>query len=136
MPRGGKKVAGRIMTFRRRLSTTAREQLYDSEAAKARINQRGELPICNICDTPIDGVRSAWDVSHDPAIPGWLGGAVTGIAHRRCNREHNAAHDTPLFAKTNRVRRRHIGATVAQQPVPGGRDDKLKRKFNGQVVQR
>ena len=84
------------MTLRRRLSTSDREKLYDNEAAKAHELGLGELPICNICQHPIDGVKSAWDESHDPKIPNWLGGEVTGIAHRRCNRKHNNEHDTPL----------------------------------------
>jgi len=108
------------LLIRHRLSTTDREKLYDSEAAKARELGLGDLPICNICGTPIDGVKSAWDESHNPKIPHWLGGEVTGIAHRRCNRQHNNEHDTPLYWKTKRVRQRYIGArATASRPMPG-----------------
>lgn len=125
------------MMLRRRLSTRDRERLYDAEAAMAFVLGRGDLPICNICGDPIDGVKSAWDESHDPQIPHWLGGEVTGIAHRRCNRQHNNEHDTPLFWKTKRVRQRHIGAHVARsRPLPGGRGDYLKKKISGEVVRR
>lgn len=104
----------------RRLSTTAREQLYNAEAEKAREQGRGDLPICNICGTPIDGVRQRWDVSHDPTKPRWMGGDITGIAHARCNKQHAADHDTPKFAKNNRLRQRNIGARVSShRPLIG-----------------
>lgn len=119
-----------------RLSSTKREQLYDAEALKAREAGKGDLPICNICDLPIDGVKQAWDESHDPSIPRWLGGVITGIAHRRCNRQHNNDHDTPLFAKSNRQRRMNIGAKRSQFRLPGGRDDRIKKKISGEVVPR
>ena len=120
-----------------RLSTTAREKLYDAEAAKAAAAGRGHLPICNICDCPIDGVKQDWDESHDPAKPRWLGGEITGIAHRKCNRLHNNRHDTPLFHKTRRQRQGFIGAKVARtRPLPGGRKDVLKKQMDGTVIDR
>lgn len=120
-----------------RLSTTAREKLYDSEAAKAAAAGRGDLPICNICDCPIDGRKQGWDVSHDPAKPGWLGGEITGIAHRRCNRLHNNQHDTPLYNKTRRQRQADIGARVARtRPMEGGRSDWRSKKMDGTVIDR
>lgn len=119
-----------------RLSARAREQLYDAEALKASESGRGDLPICNICNRPIDGVRQRWDVSHDPSKPRWLGGAITGIAHTHCNREHNNHHDTPLFHKSNRQRQKNIGAFRSRVPLPGGRDDRLKKKIDGAVVLR
>lgn len=124
------------MTFRRRLSSTKREELYKAEAAKAHAAGKGDLPICNLCGLPIDGIRQRWDESHDPRKPHWLGGDVDGIAHSRCNNRHAAEHDTPLFAKSNRIRRRFIGAQRSLTPLPGGRDDRLKKKVNGRVVPR
>ena len=119
-----------------RLSSRDREKLYDAEAAKARGAGRGEHPICNICDLPIDGVRQSWDVSHDPLHPNFLNGPVTGIAHRRCNRLHNNQIDTPRYHHIKRVRQRHIGAKVSQRPLPGGRDSPIKIKIGRQVVDR
>lgn len=121
--------------IRRRLSTKQREALYESEAGKAREAGRGEFPICNLCDMPITRGRE-WDESHDPTKPRWLGGQVTGIAHRRCNRLHNNSHDTPLYAKSERVRKRFMDFTRSQSPLPGGRDDDLMRKINGETVLR
>lgn len=120
----------------RRLSSRDREKLYDAEAAKAAASGRGPHPICNICDAPIDGVRQDWDESHDPVKPRWLGGLVTGIAHRRCNRRHNNEHDTPLFAKGRRVRQYYIGARVAGQPMQASRTDRIKQKMDGTIVDR
>lgn len=119
-----------------RLSSTKREELYDAETEKAREAGLGELPICNICHLPIDGTKSRWDASHDPMKPRWLGGDITGIAHSRCNRQHNNNVDTPLFAKSRRQRWMNIGAKRSQFPMPGGRDDKIKKKINGMVVER
>jgi hypothetical protein len=118
-----------------RLSSSAREKLYDAEAAKAKAAGLGELPICNICTTPVDGRRQRWHESHDPLIPKHMNGEVTGIAHEGCNLKHNNEHDTPLYWKNRRVRQRFIGAKVASgRPLPGGRRSFLKKKVNGQVV--
>lgn len=120
-----------------RISTTAREKLYDAEAAKALAAGRGDLPICNICDCPINGKTQRWHVSHDPSKPRWLAGEVTGIAHERCNTLHNNQHDTPLYSKTRRQRQADIGARVARtRPLPGGRSDFLKKKMDGTVIDR
>jgi 5-methylcytosine-specific restriction protein A len=117
-----------------RLSSSAREKLYDAEAAKAEAAGLGSLPICNICGDPIDGTRERWHESHDPKIPKHMGGAVTGIAHERCNLEHNHQHDTPLFWKMKRVRWRHIGAKVSNcRPMPGTRASGIRKRMNGKV---
>lgn len=121
--------------IRRRLSTKQREALYESEAHKAREAGRGEYPICNICGTVIIG-GSLWDESHDPAKGHWLGGTETACAHRRCNRLHNNQIETPKFAKNERVRKRHLDFTRSQSPLPGGRDDDLMKKMNGETVLR
>lgn len=119
-----------------RLSTTKREQLYDAEAAKAMAEGRGRHPICVHCDGPVEGGRMRWDVAHDPGRPRWMGGDVVGIAHSSCNQQHNHQHDTPLYAKWRRLRQRNIGATRSLHPLPGGRDDRLKKKISGEVVLR
>ena len=116
---------------RRSLSSTAREALYD------RCRGDNEFPICNICHLPVDGVRQAWHESHDPeGLPHALGGTETGIAHRECNLRHGAEVVTPLVAKVARVRRNHIGASVSQFPMPGGRNSRLKKLVGGGVVVR
>lgn len=123
------------MTFRRRLSARAREELWKAQAAKARENERGEYPICVHCDEMILPGR-LWDACHDPHKPRWMGGEIVGCGHMRCNRMHGSTHDTPKFAKNERIRKRHLDFTRSDNPLPGGRDDRLKKKLNGQVVQR
>lgn len=120
------------MTFRKRLTSKQREDLYDAEAEKARESGRGELPICNICDCPIDGRRERWNESHDPTKPRFLGGEVTGIAHQVCNFLHNNQHDTPLYAKSARQRQKFIGANISSgHQLPGGRSSPFKLKIGG-----
>lgn len=122
------------MTRRARLTSKQREALYDVETAKARAAGLGEYPICNICRLPIQGFRERWHESHDPHLPHALGGSVTGIAHERCNLEHNWRVDTPMVAKNKRVRQRYIGAkSPSRRPLPGGRASPFKIKIGGGV---
>jgi hypothetical protein len=123
-----------IMTIipypRRRLSTSAREALYD------RCRGAAEFPTCNICSQLIL-VGDAWDESHDPdGPPHCFGGTETGVAHRPCNRAHGARVVRPLDAKATRIRQKHIGAFQTRHKLPGGRMDWRKRKLDGCVVAR
>lgn len=120
---------------RRRLTTKQREELWQHEAAKAIADGRGEHPICNLCDQPI-APGTDWDDSHDKHKPHWLGGEPDGIAHRRCNRLHNYTHDTPLYARSERIYKRHMDFKRSRFPLPGGRDDPRKRTIGGLVVER
>lgn len=123
------------MTFRRRLSSKQRQQLYDSEAEKAREAGLGDFPICNICRQAIVA-GALWDESHDPTKGHWLGGTETACAHRRCNRVHGQQIETPKFAKSERVRKRHLDITRSASPMSGGRDDRIKKTMRGEVVDR
>jgi len=115
--------------YRRGLSSTAREALYD------RCRGDDKFPICNLCGFPVDGTSQAWDESHFP-IAASFGGTETGVAHRTCNRRRNNEVDTPQNAKANRIRRNFIGASVSSYPMRGGRDDTIKRTMSGRVVKR
>lgn len=115
--------------------TRQREALYADECHKALAAGRGEHPICRLCDLPITP-GSPWDINHEAHKPKWLGGAVDGISHKRCNRLHNNQVDTPLFAKNERTRRKHLDLSRSATPLPGGRDDRIKKKMNGDVVVR
>jgi hypothetical protein len=117
------------------LSTRAREQLYNAEVKKARDAKRGEFPICRLCDLPITPGQK-WDANHQAHMPRWLGGVIDGLSHRRCNRAHNARHDTPKFHKNNRLRQKHIGAHRSAQPMRFGRDSAIKLRMNGTPVYR
>jgi len=120
----------------RRLSTKRREELYLAEAAKAEAAGQGSLPICVICGLPVDGRRDRWDQAHDPERPRFLGGDIVGVAHERCNRQHNNKHDTPLFHRINRIRQRFIGAFRPRTPFPGSRDHYLRKRMDGTVERR
>lgn len=108
------------------LTSKQREELYDLYRGEA------EFPSCNICGGLIlKGQR--WHESHDPLVPRALGGAVTGIAHERCNLDHAAMHDVPLIAKVTRQRQQDIGATVkapSSRPLPGSRRSGIKVFMN------
>ena len=107
------------------LTPKQREALYDREVERALVAGRGDCPICNLCDTPVTPGQP-WDESHVGA-PAALDGHDTGIAHRKCNRDHGAKVVTPFVAKAKRMRRRHIGI---QKP----RTITRWRKFNGDPV--
>lgn len=121
--------------MRDRLSAREREELWNAEAEKARASKRGDLPICKLCDLPVIP-GSQWHANHEAHKPRWLGGVIDGISHARCNRLHNNTHDTPMFAKNERMRKRHLDFTRSDNPLPGGRDDRLKKKITGDVVRR
>lgn len=120
------------MTFPRRKSRAQiREALYD------RCRGEAEHPSCNLCGLavlPFD----AWEESHTGA-PKAFGGTVTGVAHKRCNREHGQKVVTPAAAEARRVRRKFIGAQgpgMGPRPMQGGRNSPLKKKMSGEVVKR
>jgi hypothetical protein len=123
------------MTFPRRTSGKQREELWKAEAAKAVAAGRGEYPICKLCDLPIKP-GSLWHENHEAHKPRWLGGVVDGISHGKCNRVWNNTHDTPLYAKNERIRKRHLDFTRSDNPLPGGREDRLKKKIDGRIVDR
>ena len=124
------------MTFRRRLTTKQRRELYNSEAVKAKALGLGEHPICNISwckQLVLPG--QAWDESHD-GVPHAFGGNIVGVAHSRCNRLHGAKVVTPMVAKSKRVKDRFLDITRTFAPIPGGRNDDRKRGMNGVTVYR
>ena len=126
------------MAYRPRFNSKRREQLWQREKHAAFLAGRGDLPICNICSLPVLET-DAWDESHDPAKAKAFGGRAVGIAHHRCNHHHGAAVVTPAIAKSNRVRRKHIGAAgpgLGKSPMRGGRRDRIKKTMRGEVVLR
>lgn len=115
------------MTFRRRISTTERQRIYDDANG-----------ICHICETAILPGQ-AWEVSHP--IPLAMGGEDApdnrAPAHKRpCHSERTRQIDIPAIAKVKRVRARHTGSFRSQHPMQGGRDSGIRKKMNGQVVPR
>lgn len=116
---------------RKRLSTTARVALYESCIASEDEFPRCNIPGCGLFVRP--GER--WVESHYPKPHAW-NGTQSGIAHARCNHDYWSKTEAPMMARANRVRAKHIGAFVADTPLPGGRDDRLKKTMRGVVVER
>jgi len=117
------------MAWRRRLSTSQREELYD------RVRGTEQYPRCHLCQMLVlPGDR--WVASHE--LSPHLGGNVEPefIAHASCNARFAAEIEVPSIARNRRVRQRHIGAYVSRHPMPGGRDDPRKRTVDGRVVER
>lgn len=118
------------MSFRRkRLSTTEREHFYDAA--------RGErpYPVCPRCQLPVfPGDR--WHAGHE--LSPLLGGRTEAdqVEHARCNLRFAAEVEVPLIAHNKRVRQRFIGAFRSRYRLPGGRDDRLRKKIDGRVVPR
>ena len=112
--------------MRRRISTRERVDIF---------NRNGG--VCHLCNLRIDAGQE-WDVSHDTPLE--LGGDDEGDnlkpAHRRCHRHHTATVDVPVIRKAQRKEARHLGAKQSRNPLPFGRNSKLKRKLDGSVVKR
>lgn len=115
------------MTFRRRISTSERQRIFDDADG-----------VCHICGTKIHPGQ-AWEVSHP--IPLAMGGTDTrdnrAPAHKRpCHSERTRRVDIPAIAKIKRQRARYTGAFRPDYPMQGGRDSDIRKKLNGQVVPR
>lgn len=114
----------------RKLSASRRDELWRREAKLACEAGRGDLPICNLCDQPVQ-IGQAWDESHAP-IAKAFGGKATGIAHRDHNREHGAKVVWPAVAKSNRVHRYHVGASgpgLGRYPMRAGVRSSVSKTF-------
>jgi hypothetical protein len=122
-----------IYPRRSHLTNRQREELWDSECAKATAQGRGEHPICNLCNEPVTVPGDRWHESHNPYLPRAIGGSSDGIAHERCNLHHGHKIATPQVAKAKRVRQKFIGAFRSSRPLPGGRDDPRKKTMDGLV---
>lgn len=108
------------------------------EALFERCCGENEFPFCNLCELPVLPGQD-WDESHIGA-PKALGGRATGVAHRRCNRQHGSKVVTPMVAKVKRIRRKHFGITapgMGQRRMAAGRHSKVSKTIrNGLVTRR
>jgi hypothetical protein len=126
------------MAYKPTFGTIRRDFLWSRECTAAWNAGRGRLPICNLCDTPVNSTHP-WDESHDPAQPRVFGGKSTGVAHRSCNHRHGYMVVKPLVAKCERVRKRHLGLTGpgrGRHPMPAGKRSNISKCLNGKVVSR
>ncbi|HEX4114162.1 MAG TPA: hypothetical protein VH020_16635 [Stellaceae bacterium] len=121
------------MAYKPRFNSIRREKAWNGAKAAAFYAGLGSHPVCNLCQLPVFETDD-WDESHDPAKPKCFGGRDTGVAHRRCNRDHGAKVVTPAYAEGNRVRRKAIGALkpgMGKSPMRGGRRDDFKIAVGG-----
>jgi hypothetical protein len=126
------------MRYRPRFGSARREGVWYGACIAAYLGGNGANPICNLCGLPVFETDD-WDESHDPGRAKVFGGKVTGVAHRRCNREHGAKVVTPAKAKSDRVRRRHageLGPGRGKRLLPGGRRSSISKTFNRGVQPR
>ncbi len=125
------------MRYRPRFGSAAREALWCRDRISAYLAGRGANPICPHCDKAVLPT-DAWDRCHVGA-PRWAGGKRVMVGHHACNEQHNAAVDTPAFAKSNRVRKLHAGERGpgrGKHPMPGGRRSPISKTFSHGVVPR
>ena len=99
---------GSAARYRYRFGSKRRDALWAREAMNAYLAGCGKLPLCNICEQPVND-DGKWHESHDPAKPKCYGGKRVGIAHAACNLLHGAKVVTPLRAKAERSAARHDG---------------------------
>ena len=92
--------------------------------------------ICGLTGRKIT-VSDQWDCDHIVAL-------INGGEHRESNLQPalRAAHrkktaeDVAIKAKDASVRKKHLGLHVSNNPLPGGRRSKFKKKIGGGVVLR
>lgn len=91
---------------------------------------------CESCSNPL----SEGDIYYEHIICDALGGPPTlencGVYCKTCWSLKTRIYDHPTIAKAKRIEMRHLGAKRSRNPLPGGRNDKLKKKITGQVVLR
>lgn len=114
---------------RRRISAKERLAIFTRAEGK-----------CHICGHKIDAGLERWDVEH--VIPLAMGGTEDKgdenlqPAHYTCH-QFKTAQDSGQIAKAKRMDQRRMGiGRQSSNPLPGGRNDRRKRKLDGTVVDR
>lgn len=125
------------MACRYQFGSKARERLYSREEFKAHLDGRGRFPICPHCDLPVTPDQ-AWDECH-VTVPRALGGNRVGVGHRKCNQLDNNQVVTPMVARVNEKRKRHLGIKVpglGRHAMRCGRRSPWKARIGGGIVPR
>jgi len=90
---------------------------------------------CHICELQIDPVRQRWHLDHVIALAKDEDDNLHPV-HEKCHLK-KTSDDVARIAKGKRMRARHLGTKPpSARPVPGSRNTKWKRKFDGTVVPR
>ncbi len=93
---------------------------------------------CHICALQIDPVRQRWHLDHVIALAAGGKDEDDNLhpVHEKCHLR-KTSDDVARIAKGKRMRARHLGTKPpSARPVPGSRNTKWKRKFDGTVVPR
>ena len=124
------------MTERRWTLSEPRERLTRKQIAELYLRQDGRCPNCSQ-KLELKGGKPVCVDEH--VTPLWRGG-TNDLQNRElwcvpCTKPKTAQEATER-AKGHRVRDRHIGAKKASRPMRFGRNDRLKRKMDGTIVDR
>ena len=125
------------MAYKPLFGSKLREQVWQLECLAAYRVDRGEFPICVHCDLPVTPDQ-AWDRSH-VTVPRALNGKSVGVGHRKCNQHDNNKVVTPMVAKAERVRKKHVGITgpgLGKHPMQCGRRSRTTKTMSGGVKPR
>ena len=105
---------------RRTISTKARTALF---------LKRGG--VCHLCGGAVSAGEK-WELEH--LIPVAMGGDDEEhnwfVAHVKCHAS-KTKDDVANIAKAKRRQARHIGSHISRNPLPGGRNSRLKRRMDG-----
>ena len=125
------------MAYKPLFGSKAREQVWKLGCEAAQEAARGEFPICVHCDLPVKPGQD-WDRAH-VGVPRALGGDTVGVGHRRCNRLDNNRVVTPIVAKADSVRKKHLGIAgpgLGRTRMPCGRRSMLSKTMSHGVQPR
>lgn len=78
--------------------------------------------------------------AYDHALPDWLGGepvlSNVQVLCVACHSQKTHGEDRPRIQKAKNQRAHHLGAKQSRNPLPFGRNSRLKRKMDGRIVER
>lgn len=122
------------MAYKPLFGSRLREQVWQLECLVARKAGRGDYPICIHCDLPVTPDQ-AWDRAH-ATVARAFGGKSVGVGHRRCNQLDNNQVVTPMAAKADAVRKKHLGISgpgLGRSPMQAGRRSRISKTIGGGV---
>ncbi len=115
----------------KRNSTKDRRECFDTNKL---VSDGGAIYLlCHVCKHNIPAAKETWEADH--VTPHELGGTFVLPICIPCH-EAKTKKDVTAIAKAKRVHDRHFGIKRSSRPMPGGKHSRLKKKFNGQVVER
>jgi hypothetical protein len=114
----------------------SRAALWRRERLNGYLATGVNFPVCNLCGVHVTDAE-AWHRSHD-GVPRCFGGRRERVAHAACNLA-DGRKVTRAFAKSNRVRDRHIGLRgpgLGKRPMRAGVRSRETKTFHHGVQRR